>query len=186
MESRRCAGCGRAFWLRSQVPGQRYCCEAACQRARRRCWQRGKRQSDADYRENRARASVRGRKAIANTGATSNYRRTHPRLRAQPRRIPAAATRSPAACGFVEVHKVCKDGRVDAGFSRSVSNLAAGPGGGRGVCKDGRVDGGNHFGINAVVGPHFGAFNPETGLCRARSGRRCRAAPAPRRRTDSR
>jgi hypothetical protein len=56
MERRRCVACGEAFLPRSQVPDQMYCSESDCQRARRRRWQRAKRQSDADYRENQARA----------------------------------------------------------------------------------------------------------------------------------
>jgi hypothetical protein len=76
MESRRCAGCGRAFRLRSQVPGQHYCSEAACQRERRRCWQRAKRESDADYRENQARAQRAW--AQSHREYWRNYRRTHP------------------------------------------------------------------------------------------------------------
>ena len=56
MESRRCAACGQAFRPRSRVPQQRYCGAAACRRDRRRRWQRAKRESDADYRENQARA----------------------------------------------------------------------------------------------------------------------------------
>jgi len=56
MGERRCAGCGEAFWPRLQVPDQEYCGKADCRRARRRRWQRGKRESDADYRDNQARA----------------------------------------------------------------------------------------------------------------------------------
>jgi hypothetical protein len=56
MERRRCAARGEAIRPRSQVPHQMYRSAAACQRARRRCWQQAKRQSDADYRENQARA----------------------------------------------------------------------------------------------------------------------------------
>jgi len=56
MESRRCVACGQGFRPRSQVPQQRYCTAAACQRERRRRWQRAKRTNDADYRENQARA----------------------------------------------------------------------------------------------------------------------------------
>src|SRR6202047_3873761 len=76
MEIRRCAAGGHAFRPRPQVPNQRYCSAAACQRERRRRWQREKRESDADYCENQARAqrhSVRGRKIIANTGASTEY-----------------------------------------------------------------------------------------------------------------
>jgi hypothetical protein len=56
MECRRCAACGQAFRPRAQVPQQRYCGEAACQRERRRRWQESKRQGDGDYRANQARA----------------------------------------------------------------------------------------------------------------------------------
>ena len=50
MECRRCAACDRAFRPRAQVPHQRYCALAACQRERRRRWQQSKLNSDADYR----------------------------------------------------------------------------------------------------------------------------------------
>jgi hypothetical protein len=76
MERRRCAACGEAFRPRSQVPNQKYCSELTCQRARRRRWQQAKRQSDADYRENQARAQrawVQGHRDY-----WREYRRTHP------------------------------------------------------------------------------------------------------------
>jgi hypothetical protein len=56
MECRRCASCGRVFWPRAQVPQQRYCSLACCQRERRRRWQQGKLESDADYRANQLQA----------------------------------------------------------------------------------------------------------------------------------
>jgi len=56
MEKRRCAGCGKAFWPRPQVPEQKYCGEPECRRSRRRSWQQAKRRKDADYRDNQARA----------------------------------------------------------------------------------------------------------------------------------
>jgi hypothetical protein len=56
MECRRCAACGTAFRPRAQVPQQRYCGLASCQRERRRRWQQIKLQSDADYRANQAQA----------------------------------------------------------------------------------------------------------------------------------
>lgn len=52
MECRRCAACGQAFRPRAQVPQQRYCALASCQRERRRRWQQSKLRSDADYRAN--------------------------------------------------------------------------------------------------------------------------------------
>ena len=56
MECRRCAACDRAFRPRAQVPHQRYCALAACQRERRRRWQQSKLRSDADYRANQRQA----------------------------------------------------------------------------------------------------------------------------------
>jgi hypothetical protein len=56
MECRRCAACDRAFRPRAQVPHQRYCALAACQRERRRRWQQSKLHADADYRANQRQA----------------------------------------------------------------------------------------------------------------------------------
>jgi len=56
MERRRCAACDRAFRPRAQVPHQRYCALAACQRERRRRWQQRKVHADADYRANQREA----------------------------------------------------------------------------------------------------------------------------------
>ena len=47
-----CACCGKPFAPRPQVPDQAYCSESDCQRARKRRWQRAKRQSDVFYRDN--------------------------------------------------------------------------------------------------------------------------------------
>lgn len=76
MERRRCACCGEAFRPRSQVPDQMYCSASACQRARRRRWQQAKRQNDADYRENQARAQRAW--VQAHRDYWREYRRTHP------------------------------------------------------------------------------------------------------------
>jgi hypothetical protein len=51
-ETRRCCCCGELFEPRSQNPSQTYCSDRACQRARKRAWQRAKRGSDPDYRAN--------------------------------------------------------------------------------------------------------------------------------------
>jgi hypothetical protein len=76
MEIRRCAAGGHAFRPRPQVPQQRYCSAAACQRERRRRWQRDKRESDPDYCENQARAQ---RAWAQNHGEYwREYRRLHP------------------------------------------------------------------------------------------------------------
>lgn len=77
MQWRRCAGCGVSFRPRPQVPEQRFCSQPECQRERRRRWKRRKHQTDADYRDNQARAqrawSERHREYWR------EYRRRHPR-----------------------------------------------------------------------------------------------------------
>jgi hypothetical protein len=76
MEERRCAGCGKAFSPRRQVPDQDYCGKVECRRARRRRWQRAKRQNDADYRDNQVR--VQRGWAGENSGYWQIYRSGHP------------------------------------------------------------------------------------------------------------
>ena len=56
MADRGCESCGLVFRPRPQTPGQRYCGKPACQRDRRRRWQREKQRSDPDYRDNQRRA----------------------------------------------------------------------------------------------------------------------------------
>jgi hypothetical protein len=48
--------CGQRFRPCPQAPGQLYCSEKACQRERRRRWQREKQRNDADHRDNQRRA----------------------------------------------------------------------------------------------------------------------------------
>ena len=47
-----CSCCGQPFEPRQQTPQQRFCSTPACQRARKRQWQREKLLSDPDYRCN--------------------------------------------------------------------------------------------------------------------------------------
>jgi hypothetical protein len=56
MEGRRCAGCGEVFRPCPRVRDQDYCGKEECRCTRRRRWQRTKRQADAEYRDNQARA----------------------------------------------------------------------------------------------------------------------------------
>ena len=72
----RCAACRRSFRVRAQVRGtQRYCAAPACQRVRRKHWQRTKRRTDPDYRENQARAQEAWRDR--HPGYWRTYRATH-------------------------------------------------------------------------------------------------------------
>jgi hypothetical protein len=56
MESNPCAACGQPFRAPPQAPAQRFCSSAACQRERRRQWQRTRRREDPEYRDNQAQA----------------------------------------------------------------------------------------------------------------------------------
>jgi hypothetical protein len=76
MAKRRCAACGCLFVPRRNVPQQRYCSKRACQRTRRRCWQRQKLKADADYRTNQAAAQQRWRER--HPEYWRRYRQSHP------------------------------------------------------------------------------------------------------------
>lgn len=56
MSTRRCLACGNQFKLLPQVPEQNHCSSPACQRERRKLWQRLKRATDPAYRDNQTRA----------------------------------------------------------------------------------------------------------------------------------
>lgn len=76
MESKQCAGCGKAFHPRPQTPKQTYCSSPVCQRERRRRWQQARRQSDPEYRDNQSRAQESW--AERHRDYWREYRRTHP------------------------------------------------------------------------------------------------------------
>lgn len=73
---RRCAACGRAFKVLPQVPDQTYCSEPACQRERRKLWQRDRRRADPDYRDNQAQAQEAW--LSRNPDYWRDYRERHP------------------------------------------------------------------------------------------------------------
>lgn len=72
MTTKYCAHCGQAFQPRPQVQNQTYCSLPACQRERRKAWQRKKFQIDPFYRENRKDAQRAWRER--NPDYSSNYR----------------------------------------------------------------------------------------------------------------
>ena len=76
MESKQCAGCGKAFHPHPQTPKQTYCSSLVCQRERRRRWQQARRQSDPEYRDNQSRAQASW--AERHRDYWREYRRTHP------------------------------------------------------------------------------------------------------------
>lgn len=74
--TRTCAACGTVFTALPHIPNQRYCSAAACQRARRRAWQRERLHTDSDYRDNQARA--RAGWLSRHPDYWRQYRATHP------------------------------------------------------------------------------------------------------------
>ena len=123
MERRRCAACGQAFRPRSQVPEQSYCSAAACQRVRRRRWQKAKRHSDADYRENQARAQRAW--AQGHRGYWREYRRTHPQYCESNREAARQRQRRRRRAGrFAKMNASTPLSRVSSGTYRIVPATA--------------------------------------------------------------
>lgn len=129
---RRCAACGKLFGTRSQVPNQSYCADAACQRERKKLWQRERRTSDPDYRDNQTRAQEAW--LARNPDYWRDYRRRHPeytqanrerqRTRAQERRGTEPAQPDPSevsrqlASGLYRLTVIAVDrvAKMDASF----------------------------------------------------------------------
>ncbi len=83
MAKRRCVACAGVFTPRHNVPHQRYCSKPECQRARRRRWQRDKRQQDTDYRANQAAAQRTW--CARHRDYWRRYRHAHPQYTARNR-----------------------------------------------------------------------------------------------------
>jgi len=84
MGTKRCVVCDERFSPRRNVPDQQYCSKHACQRERRRRWQREKLKQDPDYRANQAAAQQRWRER--NPHYWRNYRQSHPEYTARNRK----------------------------------------------------------------------------------------------------
>lgn len=91
MVTRYCAHCGGAFHPRPQAPKQAFCSAPACQRTRKRQWQKGKLRSDPDYLANQ-RAAQRAWSA-RNEGYWRNWRqaRSAPAQVERARQVPGEA-----------------------------------------------------------------------------------------------
>jgi hypothetical protein len=74
--ARRCLACARLLQLIPQVPDQSYCSSEACQRERRKLWQRDKRQDDSAYQANQAKAQRAW--SQRNPDYWKQYREAHP------------------------------------------------------------------------------------------------------------
>ena len=103
-------GCMACHVMGAQTPEQRYCSAPACQRERRRRWQREKRRRDPDYRENQRQAQRRW--ASHHREYWRGYRAEHPeytaanrarqRERDRRRRVSLTALMEPPMFGVME------------------------------------------------------------------------------------
>lgn len=110
---RRCAACGQVFKVLPQVPDQSYCAEPACQRERRKLWQRARRLEDPDYRENQARAQEAW--LARNPDYWREYRRRNPEYTRQNRerqraRLQEARDNAPASTNDAELVDLLESG----------------------------------------------------------------------------
>ena len=76
MKKSRCAACHKLFHPRHQSPHQKFCSTPECQRERKRRWQKARRASDPDYRDNDIQANRRWRSQ--HPDYWREYRRNHP------------------------------------------------------------------------------------------------------------
>ena len=76
---KRCKNCRRFLDLNPHARNHEYCKRKACQRVRKRCWQRQKISSDPDYRENQKNAQIKWREN--NPDYWRKYRREHEKYR---------------------------------------------------------------------------------------------------------
>jgi hypothetical protein len=131
MAKRRCAGCGCLFVPRRNVPQQRYCSQRACQRTRRRRWQRQKLKADADYRANQAAAQQRWRER--HPDYWHRYRQSHPEYAARNRERQCARNRrrcsagtSPSVPAIAKMAAYCSHKPFSSGTYRLVPVTAEG------------------------------------------------------------
>ena len=156
MKTRRCRCCGKTFRPRSQVPGQQYCSERGCQKARKRAWQKERRRKDPDYRENQR--SAQKRWAARHPDYWRQWRNDHPAYqernrrkqieRNARRRTPAPEPDRPSAGAMIAKSDVwTRETVLDTGTYRVIPWT-------EGLdCKDGRVNAGNLFSISRIDNP---------------------------------
>lgn len=144
---RRCQCCGRSFRPRAQNPNQRFCSEAACQRARKRQWQRRKRASDPDYRVNEQAAQRRW--AGEHRGYWRQWREAHPEY-VERNRL-AQRARNARRGGAVDASTLAKEDVWTGETALPSGTYQVRPWPGGEDCKCGRVSAERLFVINAVA-----------------------------------
>ena len=151
----RCRCCGTIFRPRPQVPNQKYCSDRACQNARKRAWQKARRERDPDDRENQRCAQKR--RPARNAHDWRRWREGHRVYRERNRqqqternarqRAGADAPERPSsgASGAIAKSDVwTPETLLDPGTYRVVPWM------GDPDCKDGRVIPGNLFVISSI------------------------------------
>jgi len=123
MEKRRCAACGEGFRACPRARDQTYCGKEECRRARRRRWQRAKRQEDADYRDNQSRAQRAW--AAENSAYWQAYRSEHPEYvqadrDGAKRRNQEKRRRASGESGFVKMDSIGEFSSVPSGTYRLI------------------------------------------------------------------
>ena len=164
--TRRCQCCGITFSPRPQVPKQEYCSEQACQRARKRAWQKERRRRDPDYRENQREAQKRW--VERHPDYWREWRRRHPEYRERNRheqtkrnarqRAPISAeppvvpSRPPRPGSSVTDDTIAKMDVWTRESGLNPGTYRVTPWAGGMDCKDGRVNPKNLFLISQIGG----------------------------------
>jgi hypothetical protein len=139
-----CVCCGQPFQPRPQNPTQTYCSQPACQRARKRDWQRRKRASDPDYRANDQAAQQAWAQAHPQYWRT--WRERHPDYVQRNRQAQGARNAQRRAAGVIAKEDVwTRESGLVAGTYRVDPWLGA-------DCKCGCVNRENLFVLSIVEG----------------------------------
>ncbi len=143
-----CRGCGQAFQPRPQNPTQTYCSQPACQRARKREWQRRQRARDPDYRANDQAAQRAW--AQAHPQYWRAWRASHPDYVARNRQMQGARNARRGAAGVIANEDAWTP---ESGLVAGTYRVEPWPGS---DCKCGRVNAGKRFLLSAVETPGAG------------------------------
>ena len=101
MELKQCIACGQDFQPCPQVPSQCFCSAPACQKERRRRWQRSKLKTDPDYQDNQSRAQQAW--IQRNPDYWRQYRELHPAYRERNRAQQKTRSRLQKADGIAKM-----------------------------------------------------------------------------------
>lgn len=117
-QAHRCACCNQPFKARSQSPRQAYCTRRACQRERRRRWQRAKRLTDPDYQTNQRKAQRAWSQRHPRYWA--QYRDTHPAYCEHNRSQQRLRRRACAPTLYLKINSIPRARTLPAGLYRLI------------------------------------------------------------------